>query len=371
MPMVILHTNHGDITLELDAENAPATVANFLQYVRDGHYDNTIFHRVIDGFMIQGGGMAPGMKQKPTRAAGRQRSRQRAQEQALHGRDGAHLRPAFGDRAILHQRRRQRFPRPQGAEPAGLGLLRLRQGHRRAGHRRPDQGRADGQQRLPSERPDGGRRHTARRGSRDKADAVHFRPSSVAGATGARGGIRIVLCAPARAARRALHARRSVRPMGRRRPVARADGARASRLRCAASPTPAFPSVSWRAATATSCWASALPMPPARPCCPSSIVVDVAGTPTLLMHGDELCTADVAYQRFRARMRIGHAMRRLLRCLMRCAGGSRAGCGARAAREALSRKTSSTSKPAPSTRVSRQGVARIIHGHTHRPARHA
>jgi peptidyl-prolyl cis-trans isomerase B (cyclophilin B) len=66
--MVILHTNHGDITLLLDAENAPATVANFLQYVRDGHYDNTIFHRVIDNFMIQGGGMAPGMKQKPTRA---------------------------------------------------------------------------------------------------------------------------------------------------------------------------------------------------------------------------------------------------------------------------------------------------------------
>src|SRR5215831_6374162 len=66
--MVILHTSHGDITIELDAENAPAAVANFLQYVRDGHYDNTIFPRVIDGFMVQGGGMAPGMKQKPTRA---------------------------------------------------------------------------------------------------------------------------------------------------------------------------------------------------------------------------------------------------------------------------------------------------------------
>jgi peptidyl-prolyl cis-trans isomerase B (cyclophilin B) len=66
--MVILHTNHGDITLELDAASAPKSVANFLQYVRDGHYDNTLFHRVIDGFMIQGGGMAPGMKQKPTRA---------------------------------------------------------------------------------------------------------------------------------------------------------------------------------------------------------------------------------------------------------------------------------------------------------------
>ncbi|MBS0327449.1 MAG: peptidyl-prolyl cis-trans isomerase [Proteobacteria bacterium] len=66
--MVILHTNHGDITLELDAENAPATVANFLQYVRDGHYDGTVFHRVIPGFMIQGGGFAAGMRQKPTRA---------------------------------------------------------------------------------------------------------------------------------------------------------------------------------------------------------------------------------------------------------------------------------------------------------------
>jgi len=65
--MVILETNHGDIKLELDAENAPATVENFLRYVRDGHYDNTLFHRVIDDFMIQGGGMAAGMKQKPVR----------------------------------------------------------------------------------------------------------------------------------------------------------------------------------------------------------------------------------------------------------------------------------------------------------------
>jgi peptidyl-prolyl cis-trans isomerase B (cyclophilin B) len=68
MSQVILHTSHGDVTLELDAENAPATVTNFLQYVRDGHYDNTVFHRVIDDFMIQGGGFTPGMNQKPTRA---------------------------------------------------------------------------------------------------------------------------------------------------------------------------------------------------------------------------------------------------------------------------------------------------------------
>jgi peptidyl-prolyl cis-trans isomerase B (cyclophilin B) len=63
---VILNTNHGPIKLELDAEKAPKTVANFLAYVQSGHYNGTIFHRVIDGFMIQGGGFEPGMKQKPT-----------------------------------------------------------------------------------------------------------------------------------------------------------------------------------------------------------------------------------------------------------------------------------------------------------------
>ena len=66
--MVKFHTTLGTITLELDAEKAPATVANFLQYVADGHFSNTVFHRVIDGFMIQGGGFEPSMKQKPTRA---------------------------------------------------------------------------------------------------------------------------------------------------------------------------------------------------------------------------------------------------------------------------------------------------------------
>jgi peptidyl-prolyl cis-trans isomerase B (cyclophilin B) len=65
---VILTTNHGKIKLELDAKKAPKTVENFLSYVRSGHYDGTIFHRVIDGFMIQGGGFEPGMKQKPTNA---------------------------------------------------------------------------------------------------------------------------------------------------------------------------------------------------------------------------------------------------------------------------------------------------------------
>ena len=68
-PKVELHiANHGVITLELDQEKAPKSVENFLSYVKKGHYDNTIFHRVIPGFMVQGGGFAPGMAQKPTDA---------------------------------------------------------------------------------------------------------------------------------------------------------------------------------------------------------------------------------------------------------------------------------------------------------------
>jgi len=67
-PQVELKTSQGAIVLELDAAKAPKTVENFLQYVRDGHYDGTIFHRVIGHFMIQGGGMTSDMKEKPTRA---------------------------------------------------------------------------------------------------------------------------------------------------------------------------------------------------------------------------------------------------------------------------------------------------------------
>ena len=66
--MVKLTTNFGDITLELDAQKAPITVANFLQYVESGFYDGVIFHRVIDGFMVQGGGFDADMKQKKTQA---------------------------------------------------------------------------------------------------------------------------------------------------------------------------------------------------------------------------------------------------------------------------------------------------------------
>lgn len=66
-PQVVLETSHGDITIELFADRAPLSVANFLDYVRAGHYDDTVFHRVIPGFMIQGGGFASDMTRKPTR----------------------------------------------------------------------------------------------------------------------------------------------------------------------------------------------------------------------------------------------------------------------------------------------------------------
>ena len=66
-PKVLIKTNMGDITVELNAAKAPKSVENFLQYVKDGFYNGTIFHRVIDNFMIQGGGFTPDLRQKPTR----------------------------------------------------------------------------------------------------------------------------------------------------------------------------------------------------------------------------------------------------------------------------------------------------------------
>ena len=66
--MIVLHTNYGEIHLQLDHDKAPKSAANFEQYVRDGHYDDTLFHRVINGFMVQGGGFDSDFNQKQTRA---------------------------------------------------------------------------------------------------------------------------------------------------------------------------------------------------------------------------------------------------------------------------------------------------------------
>ena len=95
---VKLATSAGDIVVELDAAKAPKTVDNFLQYVKAGHYDGTVFHRVIDNFMIQGGGMTADLKEKPTRAPIAPREPQRPDQPARHARDGAHQRSELGDR---------------------------------------------------------------------------------------------------------------------------------------------------------------------------------------------------------------------------------------------------------------------------------
>lgn len=126
-PQVELHiAGLGVITLELDQAKAPKSVANFLSYVAKGHYDNTVFHRVIPGFMIQGGGFEPGMKQKPSDAP--------IANEAANGlkndkytvamaRTNVPIRP----RPSFHQRFRQRFPEPHLAHAFRLGLCRVRQ----------------------------------------------------------------------------------------------------------------------------------------------------------------------------------------------------------------------------------------------------
>jgi cyclophilin family peptidyl-prolyl cis-trans isomerase len=138
---VQMDTSAGTLRIELDDVAAPLSTANFLQYVAKGHYDGTVFHRVIKGFMLQGGGFEPGMKQKPTRRADQERGQQRPEEQALHAGHGAHQRPALGHGAVLHQHRRQRLPRLPRRKRAGLGLRRVRP--RGAGH---------GRRRQPSRR---------------------------------------------------------------------------------------------------------------------------------------------------------------------------------------------------------------------------
>ncbi len=127
---VRLATSAGDIVIELDAAKSPKTVANFLEYVKAGHYDGTIFHRVIENFMIQGGGMTADMKEKADARADPAREPQRPDQPARHGRDGANAGPELGDRAVLHQRQGQRLPQP-GAVARRQRLCRLRQGRRR------------------------------------------------------------------------------------------------------------------------------------------------------------------------------------------------------------------------------------------------
>ena len=128
--MVRLYTNYGPITIELDHERAPKTADNFETYVRNGFYDGTLFHRVINGFMIQGGGFEPGMRQKTAEDPIENEARnglRNAKYTVAMARTGD---PHSAIVAVLHQRRRQRIPQSHGADAAGLGLLRVRQGDR-------------------------------------------------------------------------------------------------------------------------------------------------------------------------------------------------------------------------------------------------
>ncbi len=112
-PVVVLDTSMGKITIELDKEKAPITVENFLKYVDAGFYDNLIFHRVIENFMIQGGGFDAKMKEKTEGQRGddQERVRQRFEQCYGHDCDGPDDQPEFGPEPVLHQHRGQRKAR--------------------------------------------------------------------------------------------------------------------------------------------------------------------------------------------------------------------------------------------------------------------
>ena len=103
-----IDTNYGTIKLSLDEQRAPKTVANFVRYAEKGFYNNTVFHRVIDGFMIQGGGFTADLAQKSTD----KRSGERPEKHGRHHRHGAHRQPAFRHQPILYQLGRQRIFKP-------------------------------------------------------------------------------------------------------------------------------------------------------------------------------------------------------------------------------------------------------------------
>ncbi len=368
--MVILHTNHGDITLELDAENAPATVANFLQYVRDGHYDNTIFHRVIDGFMIQGGGMAPGMKEKPMRKP--------VANEAGNGLKNKRYTVAMARTSDPHSATAQFFINVadndfldhKGPSPQGWGYCVF--GKVTAGQDIVDRikgvttANSGSHQNVPKEDVV----IRARRGSGIKPTLfisdLHLSPARPALVA----AFESFCAAPARAAA-GLYVLGDlfdqwVGDDQLREPMAARI---AAALRGVAdSGVPVGIIVGNRDFLMGKRFADAA----GATLLPEQIVVDVAGTPTLLMHGDELCTSDVAYQRFR---RISHD-RRWQRSFLALPYAVRRGVAnwlRRKSREATANKPEDildVESSAVDTAFRKANVARIVHGHTHRPAHH-
>ena len=126
MPYVEFETTMGNIVIELNIDKAPKTVENFISYVNEGHYNGTIFHRVIDGFMIQGGGMDANMKEKKHPRTDSKRSEQRLGERNRHDCYGSHVRPTFCNCTIFYQCQRQQLFELLKPNATRLGLCGVR-----------------------------------------------------------------------------------------------------------------------------------------------------------------------------------------------------------------------------------------------------
>ncbi len=124
--MVVLHTNYGEIRLNLFADKAPETVENFLNYAKSGFYDGTIFHRVIDGFMVQGGGFEPGMTQKSVQAPIKNEANNGVSNSIGTIAMARTPESTFSDSAILYQREQQYVFELLKRNITRLGLLRIR-----------------------------------------------------------------------------------------------------------------------------------------------------------------------------------------------------------------------------------------------------
>ena len=329
-----------------------------------------MFHRVIDGFMIQGGGMEPGMKQKPTRAP--------IANEAANGLKNKRYTVAMARTSDPHSATAQFFinvgdndfldhtaPSRQGWGYCVFGKVIDGQDvvDRIKG---VPTGNSGFHQDVPREDVIIERAEEVGVSPTLFLSDLHLSPARPALVDAFDAFLR----RPRAGRGRALRAGRPVRHLDRRRPAARPASPPASRAHCAARRRrrPGRPDDRQSRFPAS---ASGSPTPPARRCCPSRSVIDLAGTPTLLLHGDELCTDDVGYQKYRAFMRNGTASAAFSRCRTRCAAASEPGCAAGAARQLPSSPNRSwTSSRRRRGGVARDGVTRMIHGHTHRPALH-